>query len=250
MTNYGVWILAFAIIYTFILIAAGRVSRNRASKKVGYFVGGRTFNKWIVAFCITGLFSGSAFIAILELSYLTGVSAIWYGIAEMIQIFIIALLIIRSFRKKMLITVSGLIGDEYGRAARGISGAITAFTFPLWSVATSIAFASAIHVFTGISLSLAVAFTAILLFIYLQAGGMWSIALTQTLNCILFVLMFIIGILAFIINPGVDGLRELAVNDPSMFRSEEHTSELQSRGHLVCRLLLEKKKQCSTNRTC
>src|SRR5690625_7036452 len=28
-------------------------------------------------------------------------------------------------------------------------------------------------------------------------------------------------------------------------RSEEHTSELQSRGHLVCRLLLEKKKQPS-----
>src|SRR5690625_3070186 len=27
------------------------------------------------------------------------------------------------------------------------------------------------------------------------------------------------------------------------YRSEEHTSELQSRGHLVCRLLLEKKKQ-------
>src|SRR5690554_7754688 len=27
------------------------------------------------------------------------------------------------------------------------------------------------------------------------------------------------------------------------FRSEEHTSELQSRPHLVCRLLLEKKKQ-------
>src|SRR5690625_5657413 len=28
-----------------------------------------------------------------------------------------------------------------------------------------------------------------------------------------------------------------------IIRSEEHTSELQSRGHLVCRLLLEKKKQ-------
>src|SRR5690625_3994373 len=27
-----------------------------------------------------------------------------------------------------------------------------------------------------------------------------------------------------------------------LFRSEEHTSELQSRGHIVCRLLLEKKK--------
>src|SRR5437870_10897000 len=29
-------------------------------------------------------------------------------------------------------------------------------------------------------------------------------------------------------------------------RSEEHTSELQSRGHLVCRLLLEKKKPLMT----
>src|SRR5690625_6885082 len=30
--------------------------------------------------------------------------------------------------------------------------------------------------------------------------------------------------------------------DENYSRSEEHTSELQSRGHLVCRLLLEKKK--------
>src|SRR5690625_790780 len=32
-------------------------------------------------------------------------------------------------------------------------------------------------------------------------------------------------------------------------RSEEHTSELQSRGHLVCRLLLEKKNKSTTTRT-
>src|SRR5690625_5349777 len=31
-------------------------------------------------------------------------------------------------------------------------------------------------------------------------------------------------------------------HDNGVVRSEEHTSELQSRGHLVCRLLLEKKK--------
>src|SRR5690625_6841515 len=34
---------------------------------------------------------------------------------------------------------------------------------------------------------------------------------------------------------------------PARWRSEEHTSELQSRGHLVCRLLLEKKKKTSGN---
>src|SRR5207253_4243654 len=34
---------------------------------------------------------------------------------------------------------------------------------------------------------------------------------------------------------------------PKLWRSEEHTSELQSRGHLVCRLLLEKKKKQTKN---
>src|SRR5437660_12619994 len=36
--------------------------------------------------------------------------------------------------------------------------------------------------------------------------------------------------------------RGFAKQRPGDVRSEEHTSELQSRGHLVCRLLLEKKK--------
>src|SRR5207249_12331804 len=45
---------------------------------------------------------------------------------------------------------------------------------------------------------------------------------------------------------GIDGLEDLfsGVSEPTaeMARSEEHTSELQSRFDLVCRLLLEKKK--------
>src|SRR5258708_12593406 len=36
---------------------------------------------------------------------------------------------------------------------------------------------------------------------------------------------------------------------PPTNRSEEHTSELQSPDHLVCRLLLEKKKKTNTNPT-
>src|SRR3989442_4656238 len=43
--------------------------------------------------------------------------------------------------------------------------------------------------------------------------------------------------LAFL--PGIERYQQLHALDG---RSEEHTSELQSRPHLVCRLLLEKKK--------
>src|SRR5690625_6569861 len=41
---------------------------------------------------------------------------------------------------------------------------------------------------------------------------------------------------------GVDGALAIFVF-VEFLRSEEHTSELQSRGHLVCRLLLEKKRE-------
>lgn len=216
MTEVGVWLIGFALIYTFILIGVGTISRKRAHK-TGYFVGGRTFNKWMVAFCITGLFSGSTFISVLELSYLTGISAVWYGVAETIQVLIIAYLIIGPFRKKLVVTVSGMIGEKYGRKALGIGGAITAFAFPMWSVATSIGFASAIHVFTGISLTASIAFTAFLLYFYLRAGGMWSIATTQTLNIFVFILMFGVGIYAVLLNPGLDGLTAFAVEKPAMF---------------------------------
>src|SRR5256884_3524399 len=41
----------------------------------------------------------------------------------------------------------------------------------------------------------------------------------------------------------IPNLRKRRSSDVCSLRSEEHTSELQSRLHLVCRLLLEKKKK-------
>src|SRR3712207_8780342 len=43
------------------------------------------------------------------------------------------------------------------------------------------------------------------------------------------------------------GLHQRAVHTHAGDRSEEHTSELQSRQYLVCRLLLEKKKKYKKN---
>src|SRR5690606_29731130 len=69
---------------------------------------------------------------------------------------------------------------------------------------------------------------AITLYFFLHQAGADAIAQTGTLN------------------HGASG-RRLAAHDKGgphkTFRSEEHTSELQSRENLVCRLLLEKKKR-------
>src|SRR3712207_7601209 len=49
--------------------------------------------------------------------------------------------------------------------------------------------------------------------------------------------------------PARSALRSSARASPPSPRSEEHTSELQSRQYLVCRLLLEKKKYTSRDLT-
>src|SRR2546422_6261409 len=59
------------------------------------------------------------------------------------------------------------------------------------------------------------------------------------------------------VEPGLDALGERGARQIDrrlrecwigLHRSEEHTSELQSRLHLVCRLLLEKKKKKTTKK--
>src|SRR3712207_7636753 len=46
------------------------------------------------------------------------------------------------------------------------------------------------------------------------------------------------------------GTRSELYRSPTPHRSEEHTSELQSRQYLVCRLLLEKKKKDAKRLSC
>lgn len=220
MTDAGAWTIGLAVLYTAMLAIVGTIVQRRTARQPhavgGFFVGGRSFSPLTVALCITGLFSGSSYISILELSYHTGISAIWYGIAETVQVLLIALLLVKPLREKLVVTVTGMIGERFGRLAQIISGVITAFTFPMWSVATAIAFASALHAFTDLSIYASIIVTALLLLVYLWFGGMRAIAFSQTMNCIVFVAMLAVGIAAFLIKPGFSGLAELATTNPKM----------------------------------
>src|SRR2546422_3744689 len=58
-----------------------------------------------------------------------------------------------------------------------------------------------------------------------------------------FMWFFALNGLLYVVYAVVSGEWSYLVPNRHSFRSEEHTSELQSRLHLVCRLLLEKKKK-------
>ena len=216
MTIVGIWTLGLALAYTAWLIVGSRLAVARSGRG-GFFVSGRTFSPLTVAFCITGLFSGSSYIAIVELSYRTGISAVWYGVAETVQVLLIALLLVKPLRQKLVVTVTGIIGDRFGRGAQAISSVITGMTFPMYSVATSIAFASALYAVTDIPLWQCITLTAIILLAFLTFGGMRSVAFSQTMNVIMIFAMFVVGIWAFVASPGLNGVQTLAADQPQMF---------------------------------
>ena len=218
MSAVGLWTLGLAAAYTVFLVLANRhlARRPAEDRAASFFIGDRRFSAWTVAFCITGLFSGSSFIAVLELSYITGISALWYGVAETVQILLIALLLVKPLRERLVVTVTGIIGDRFGRAAQAVAGIITAVTFPMWSVATTIAFASALHVFTELSLPVSVALTAVLLLAFLTGGGMRSVGFNQTMNCLLFAVMAVVGSIALVSGPGRAALAELPAQRPDL----------------------------------
>src|SRR5699024_1410618 len=87
----------------------------------------------------------------------------------------------------------------------------------MYSVATSIAFASALFAVTDIELWRCITLTAIILLVFLTFGGMRSVAFSQTMNVFMIFAMFVVGIWAFFVSPGVSGIQSLAEDQPQMF---------------------------------
>src|SRR5690625_7171823 len=89
----------------------------------------------------------------------------------------------------------------------------------------------------------------VIIFIFFTSNiyikGCWMVNATTSFgdvrtdkNCFIYFFLFLIRFFRRNINLA----NMFSIVNGIVSRSEEHTSELQSRGHLVCRLLLEKKK--------
>lgn len=213
MSAAGAWTVGLALAWTVFLVGLGRRTSPGAGAD-GYFVGGRGVTPVALAASVTALFGGSSFIAISELAYRSGVPALWYGVAVVLQVVLIALVLVGPLHRRLVVTVSGLVGDRYGRAARAVAGLITGVTFPMWSVATAIAFASALHALLGVPIGVAVVLTALLLLAYVWVGGMRSLIVTQVANALAIGVMAVVGLVAVLRAPGPAALAAAVTAPP------------------------------------
>src|SRR5690625_3897130 len=93
------------------------------------------------------------------------------------------------------------------------------------------------YVFESEPLNVLIGIAVLGIFIYSNRKVLKTLSLLEIIGMVVFiaaVIGLLVGFFFFIASPLIDRI--------TVGRSEEHTSELQSRGHLVCRLLLEKKK--------
>src|SRR5690348_10287924 len=76
-----------------------------------------------------------------------------------------------------------------------------------------------------------------------MAGGVFALASALPYGVVLLPLAGLLSVVSLVRSLSSLGAAGIATAILSSLRSEEHTSELQSPVHLVCRLLLEKKKK-------
>src|SRR5690625_1267245 len=99
---------------------------------------------------------------------------------------------------------------------------------------------------TSLAVTVGLAVVSIITYVWLLVLGsfrpLFEPPVAAELNILTGVL--VLGLLPVAVMLGMNhSIKAVFERNDLDLRSEEHTSELQSRGHLVCRLLLEKKKK-------
>ncbi len=179
-------IIAALLLYTGALMALSARAKRRLADAGGenFLHGGRTFGFRHVFILVTVLWASSIFIVELETGFLSGISAVWFGVSVIVMSVLVAAFLLKPFQRIGYLTNSRMIGERYGRAAQRFSATVIALTFPIFAMSNVLAAAEFIHALVGWSLPVTLTLTTAIMLVYVGQSGMWSLAYTQTLNLI------------------------------------------------------------------
>ncbi len=179
------------LLYTALLVFLGFLSRRATRGRDDEFLdGGRRFGFWQVFTLVTAMWASWMLPVELETAFLSGLSAIWFGVSVIAMSLVAAIFLLAPFRRLGYLTNSHLIGQRYGRTARTISAVIIGGTFPIFAMGNVVAAAALLHVLLGWPLWIALAGASAVILLYVSANGLWSLAYTQVAN----LLMLTIGL--------------------------------------------------------
>lgn len=192
------------VAYTLVLLWLSRLGARRA-RDGGYLGRDRQFGSWAIFAQIATLWCSWILVVEFESAYLTGISAAWFGLSVGAMAVLVLVVMATPLRRLGYLTNSDLLGRRFGAPTRALSGAIIGITFPIFAMANVLAAAAFLHAILGIPLLATLVVTGAVIVGYVAAGGLWSLAYTQSANFVVLAVGLTVGV-AFALRAAPFGL--------------------------------------------
>ncbi len=199
MTDTFAWgILLALVIYTLFLIGLATRGSHKHVRGEAFLHGGRRFGFSHVFILVTVMWASSIFVVELETGFLSGISAIWFGLSVILMSILVAAFILPPFQRVGYVTNSRLIGQRFGKAAQRFSAAVIALTFPIFAMSNVLAAAEFLHAMLGWNLAVTLVISTIAMLLYVGQNGMWSLVYTQCVNLLMLTVGIIVATIYFL----------------------------------------------------
>ncbi|MHB1682382.1 MAG: sodium:solute symporter family protein [Bacilli bacterium] len=186
MEHAFAWIIVLSLaVYTAVLIGLSTRAKRRVGEGEAYLHGGRQFGFRNVFILVTVMWASSIFVVELETGFLSGLSAIWFGVSVIVMSVLVARFLLKPFREVGYVTNSRLLGQRFGASVQSISAAVIALTFPIFAMSNVLAAAEFLHALLGFGLPVTLVLTTVIMLTYIGQSGLWSLAYTQTVNLVM-----------------------------------------------------------------
>ncbi len=198
------WVIVLVLaLYTLVLLGLSARARKKASHGEAFLHGGRTFGFRHVFVLVTVMWASSIFVVEFETGFLSGISALWFGVSVIIMSIVVARYMLKPFQRVQYLTNSRLIGNRFGVSAQRFSAMVIGLTFPIFAMSNVLAAAEFVHVLLGFPFAATLVVTTAIMVLYVAQSGMWSLAYTQAVNLVVLTIGIAAAVVAFWHMPSV-----------------------------------------------
>ena len=186
------------------MLAIGLHASRRAQSATEFIVAGRRLPLFLcTATIVATWFGGGTMLGASGASYddgLLGVIADPFGAA--LALFLVGLFFARIFRRLKLLTNVDFIDQRYGKTAATITALTQIVANIGWIGAMLVAFGLVFESLTGTPLEIGIVGGALVVFIYTMVGGMWAVALTDSLQMAIVIIGLVILFVVVLVDVG------------------------------------------------
>jgi SSS family transporter len=192
------------VVYLAVMLMIGIYASRKSDSTANFIVAGRRLPFWIgSATIIATWFGGSTMMGSAGASYergLIGVIADPFGGA--LCLFIAGFFVVRMVRRLGLLTFIDFFEIRYGKTASTIAAIGSISSGIGWTGGLLVAFGYIFEILTGVPMELGILGGAVVIFIYTVAGGMWAVALTDTVQMVIIAVGLVLLLVVVLIDVG------------------------------------------------